>query len=86
MNSIKLSLLGVMALILLIGCSDDSTSPVQPQVDVSNAAKGNSPNFTAHLSGREEVPAVETLAQGQVILKLSKDGKELAFKLIVSTE
>jgi hypothetical protein len=33
MQSIKFSLLGVMALVLLIGCSDDSTSPVQLQTD-----------------------------------------------------
>lgn len=41
-------------------------------------------NFIAHLSGGEEVPAVETLAQGQVIFQLSKSGDELSYKLIAA--
>jgi hypothetical protein len=41
-------------------------------------------NFVAHLSGRAEVPPVETLAQGQAIFHLSKDGTELHYKLIVA--
>jgi len=41
-------------------------------------------NFAVHLDGESEVPAVETKAQGQVIFKLSKDGLELSYKLIVA--
>jgi hypothetical protein len=41
-------------------------------------------NFTASLKGRNEVPAVETNAQGQAIFHLSKDGTELHYKLIVA--
>lgn len=41
-------------------------------------------NFTTHLSGGNEVPPVETRAQGQVKLQLSKDATELRFKLIVA--
>lgn len=41
-------------------------------------------NFTAHLSGDQEVPARNTLAQGQAIFQLSKDGTELSYKLIVA--
>jgi hypothetical protein len=41
-------------------------------------------NFRTHLSGDNEVPPVETLAQGQAIFKLSKDGTELYYKLIVA--
>jgi len=41
-------------------------------------------NFVAHLSGDEEVPARDTLAQGQAIFHLSKDGSELHYKLIVA--
>ena len=41
-------------------------------------------NFVAHLSGSEEVPVVATLAQGQAIFHLSKDGNELHYKLIAS--
>jgi hypothetical protein len=45
-------------------------------------------NFRTHLSGAEEVPppgvVVETLAQGQAIFQLSKDGSAIHYKLIVA--
>ncbi|MDP3432314.1 MAG: CHRD domain-containing protein [Bacteroidota bacterium] len=41
-------------------------------------------NFAAHLTGDQEVPPRETLATGQAIFKLSKDGTELSYKLIVA--
>jgi len=41
-------------------------------------------NFRTHLSGANEVPARETLAQGQVIFRLNADGTELYFKLIAT--
>lgn len=41
-------------------------------------------NFTAHLSGKEEVPLNDSKAQGQAIFQLSKDGTELSYKLIVA--
>jgi hypothetical protein len=41
-------------------------------------------NFGAHLTGDEEVPARETLAQGQAIFQLSKDGSALHYKLNVA--
>jgi hypothetical protein len=41
-------------------------------------------NFTAHLSGDQEVPAVETEATGQAVFQLSKDGYSLSYKLIVA--
>lgn len=43
-----------------------------------------SKNFVAHLSGDEEVPVRETLAQGQAIFHLSDDGNTLSYKLIVA--
>jgi hypothetical protein len=41
-------------------------------------------NFTAHLSGGQEVPPNESTATGQATFKLSKDGTELSYKLIVA--
>ena len=41
-------------------------------------------NFRTHLSGREQNPPIDTRAQGQAIFQLSKDGTELAFKVIVA--
>jgi hypothetical protein len=50
---------------------------------VGTASAANS-NFVAHLAGGAEVPPVETLAQGQAIFQLSKDGSELHYKLIAA--
>lgn len=41
-------------------------------------------NFRTHLSGENEVPPVETPAQGQAIFRFSKDGSLLYYKLIVA--
>ncbi len=49
------------------------------------ALSANHPtNYRAHLGGDQEVPAVDTRAQGQAIFKLSPDGETLHFKLIVA--
>lgn len=41
-------------------------------------------NFNTHLTGDEEVPPVDTRAQGQTNFQLSKDGDQLRYKLIVA--
>jgi hypothetical protein len=41
-------------------------------------------DFTTHLSGRNEVPPVETRAQGEAILHVSEDGSSISFKLVVA--
>ena len=46
-----------------------------------SAEKGG---FSAILSGAEAVPQVKTPAQGKAEFKLSKDGKELTYKLTVT--
>ncbi len=53
-------------------------------VMVSTAAARSQRNFVAHLSGDEEVPPVNTRAQGQAIFQLSKDGTELHYRLIAA--
>ncbi len=40
--------------------------------------------WTAHLSGDQEVPAVETRATGQAVLKVGRDGESIDYKLIVA--
>jgi hypothetical protein len=50
-------------------------------IGVSAAVNGN---FRTHLSGDEEVPVRVTNAQGQALFKLSDDGTELSYKLIVA--
>jgi hypothetical protein len=48
------------------------------------AAPPTSKNFSAHLSGDEEVPVRETKAQGQVKFKVNGNGTEISYKLIVA--
>lgn len=40
--------------------------------------------YTAHLTGAEEVPPVDTHAVGQTVLRLNSDGTALQFRLIVA--
>jgi hypothetical protein len=51
---------------------------------VAFAVSKESKNFGAHLRGSDEVPPVDTKAQGNSILHLSKSGDSLRFKLIVA--
>ena len=51
----------------------------------SALAAGHTPqNFRAHLTGDQEVPAVDTRAQGQAILSFDGSLSELHYKLIVA--
>jgi len=69
-NKVWLSLL--MLIVLLVTMGNPS------------AALADNRNFAVHLSGDEEVPVRATLAQGQAIFHLSKDGTALHYKLIVA--
>lgn len=53
-------------------------------VSTTAGASEHTRNFTAHLSGSEEVPAVETRATGQAILSVDRDGSALRYRLIVA--
>ncbi|MDT8434613.1 MAG: CHRD domain-containing protein [Anaerosomatales bacterium] len=47
-------------------------------------AFGASGALTAHLTGANEMPPVETKARGQTVFMLSPDGMELYYRLIVA--
>jgi hypothetical protein len=51
---------------------------------VGSAMADSNRNFRSHLSGDQEVPAVDTKAQGQAIYKLNKAGDAIDYKLIVA--
>jgi len=51
---------------------------------LSASAAPDNRNFATHLSGDEEVPPVDTQAQGQAHFELSKDGTELSYRLNVT--
>jgi hypothetical protein len=53
-------------------------------ISVGTAVASDNRNFRTHLSGDEEVPPVQTNAQGQVKFQLNKAGDELSYKLIVA--
>lgn len=60
----------VAALLLVAGLA--TTAVAQPS------------NYTAHLTGDAEVPAVDTQAVGQTVFQLNSDGTELRFRLIAA--
>ncbi len=86
----------VISFLLLASCMqhDESLVPRMHHDDLSNTANelavGNTISaemkkvFTAHLSGDNEVPPVDSKGQGQAIFTLSEDGTELHYKLIVA--
>jgi hypothetical protein len=70
-----------LSILIFTGCSDNSRNPVDPETTSLSKKYGN---YSVHLDGRQEVPFRETRAQGQAIFRLSKDGTELYYKLIVA--
>ena len=81
-------LLSVIIAVFLSGCGNQNVNPVESnqtnkQGPASELLKPNS-NFRAHLDGDEEVPPVNTRAQGQAIFRLSSDGNSMYYKLIAA--
>ncbi|HUG41314.1 MAG TPA: CHRD domain-containing protein, partial [Longimicrobiales bacterium] len=77
---------------LFIACGDAGTPDPDallapgtlPEARGGPAPTAESNQFIAHLTGAEEVPAVDTRAQGQATFRLSGDGSELSYRLIVA--
>ena len=93
MRSIKLILAASLMAFVLAGCGDSAIPTAQQDQGselsgLSEATyvnnQSNNRNFRTSLKGENEVPAVETSAQGQAIFQLSRDGSELSYKLIVA--
>lgn len=84
----------ILSVLILIsfGCSDSAVSPesgesnqLLKQQAASHQGQGQQQrNFRTHLKGANEVPAVDTRAQGQATFKLNKAGDAIDYKLIVS--
>ena len=77
-----------LALLMAVACTDESAGPVEAELlavpAYGHAATMDATRFWAHASGDEEVPAVETRAQGQATFALSEDGETLHYRLIVA--
>lgn len=71
--------------LLITSCEQDNVQPQTASQAISSTEAKISGNYTAHLRPEEETgrPVISN-ATGQIILKLSKDGTELYFKLIVA--
>jgi hypothetical protein len=70
---------------------DESLAPNKGETDLLLSRSENEGvgslmkrTFVAHLQGDNEIPPIDTDAQGQVIFKLSKDGQSLEYKLILA--
>jgi hypothetical protein len=69
---------------LAVGCSERA-DPLTFEVPVVfNQAPSHAGVHNTHMTGAEEVPANDSRAQGQATFRLSSDGTELSYKLIVA--
>ena len=69
----------------LLACADPVSESLTAPVTIMAARDGGVPqNFQTHLAGDNEVPARETLAQGNAKFQLAPDGESIEYKLIAS--
>ena len=78
-----LALIVLASWIGLYSCDTLSSSDTLEK-DLSLKSGQKVMSFKAHLTSDQETGAVESLATGEAILKLSKDGTMLSYKLIVA--
>jgi hypothetical protein len=86
------SRLGLFALVViafgLASCAPDLLSDRDSLAGADPRSLGASlasqRNFRAHLSGGEEVPPLDTQAQGQAVLQLNKEATGLSYRLIAA--
>ena len=79
----KLTFLMVLICIFAFTSCEKADLTPETQQELTTKSAKKVLNFRTHLSGENEVPSAETMASGQAIFKLSKDGTELSYKLIV---
>lgn len=80
-------LVSLLSAMLFFSCDEQQLKPDKSQKLDQLSLTGNvnsAKNFRTHLSGDNEVPPVDTKAQGQAIFQLSDDGTQLKYKLIVA--
>ena len=93
-------ILGIVLILFFSACQKEvqeidslqlvSKSPEAGPLDIPHfqpdptRAKPMVATFTAHLTGKAEVPPVETMATGEALFQLSKDGESMSYRLIVA--
>jgi hypothetical protein len=72
--------------VLIVGCTTDKSAPRGFEVSAPLFVVGGNADFNleTHLTGAEEVPPVDTRAQGQAVFRVSADGSSVDFRLIAS--
>lgn len=77
-----------LTLALIGGCAEGTPGPTASEELTlpvfSTPAVASAANFHAHAKGSEEIPAVDTRAQGQATFKVSRDGTSVDYKLNVA--
>ena len=79
----------VLALAFVAACNDSMQTPTRPgnltaPVFVTAQHEGVAHHHFTHLNGDNEVPARDTLAQGQALFTLSDDELSISYKLNVA--
>ena len=71
--------------VVIVGCTADNSAPTGFEVRAPVFVVGGNADFNleTHLTGDEEVPPVDTRAQGQAIFRVNSDGT-VDFRLIAS--
>ena len=80
----KLVFLLIIPVMMMVSSCESLQPGEMVQEETALKSAGMKMNFRAHLTGDQEVPAVETNATGQAVFQLSKDGLILSYKLIVA--
>jgi hypothetical protein len=75
---------GILTALAVIGCSDQNSMATEPQQVIVPLFALSEDHFKTHATGANEVPANNSIAQGQAIYRLNDDGTELHYKLIVA--
>lgn len=73
-----------LAAAIAAGCADAEPVGTEPIVAPVFAVGHGSGTFQTHVTGAEETPPKDTPAQGQAIFRLSRDGSELHYTIIVA--
>ena len=86
----RIRFVAVFSAVAVAGACTEPAQPTQPTsfsipLTVRSDVKPGTPeNHRTHLTGDAEVPPRETLAQGQAIIQISKDGLSFDYKVIAS--
>lgn len=76
-------LLSAVAL-LFVACDKESMTTNQDTSEFQTDLRASDDNFTAQLSGDNEVPPNESAAVGVAVVKIAKDESSISYRLIVS--